>query len=236
MRLKFLAHSSLSTRFEGTKTAQGERLQYPQERNQLFCEFQVGREYYLRFLLGIEDLNFEPKGRGILTTYRQYAFHRWSDRSTDVKNIDIGRSNEFSVIGGFELGGETSLLPDWFHDQLLIRGGMGIQLDIREPKDSLFTSYCEIVLGISKVNHGAISPLSCFSLFDLSTGREGTQWFAILGLECKIPVGKEWYLSAKPYGRIPIIDTKDSFYDPDPEMILGITFGFVWDRNWNGSG
>ncbi|MBI4356591.1 MAG: hypothetical protein HY559_01745 [Gammaproteobacteria bacterium] len=225
-----VAHSFLFNRFEGSDTDEGARRQFSREWNTLFFEGQWGRTRYVRCLLGIQDINFEPTGRGFLTTTQQFAFHKASRNSQDVENLDAGRSNAFSVMGGLGMGGETPLWPSSdLAERLLIRGDLGSRFDFMDWKKSSFEWEGLLLLGISKITEGTLSLFVFRAGVNGSLSYEGIQVFAELGCEWNLPLSSETYLTVRPRARVPVISTVDDFYDPNPEMVLGVVIGLGWD-------
>lgn len=230
VKVSIVAGSFLSTRFEGSETPEGERQQFPREENLFLLNIQGGRDCYFRFLYGARYINFGERG---ISTSEQYYFHRWHP-SQNIHNLDIGRSNDLDILCGWGLGGETTLLGEWS----LVRGDIGLLTDLGEPKNLEISTQCELLLGISKVSDGAICPLSFSARCDTKwvTETQDLQLNTTLGVEWNVLVSEEWTLSTKLYARIPTYYLQEDFYDPNPEMILGVSVGFVWDSGWRNSG
>lgn len=227
--LSFFASTSLRTRFDGTETADGRRIQFPEEQNLYFLQAKFGRDFYWRLQAGISDLNFRPMGRGWLATFQQYKFHELTE-SADVENIDLHKSTVLSFIGGGGMGGELSPFSTIFQEYLLFRYDFGFFVDSAEIRDTYFTSNCALVLGTSPVTRGDRPLFSLTLECEMKANRERFDLNAMIGANFVVPVYHWWHLSTGSFFRIPIVQTKEDFYDRNPELIIGIYVGFLWDK------
>lgn len=227
--LALLTSTTLRTRFEGTETDNGSRRQFPEEQNLYVLQAKFGREFYGRLQAGIQDLNYDPRGRGWFATYQQYKFHEIS-LSTDIENIDQYKPNVISFVGGAGVGGEFPLFHRLFEECLLFRYDIGFFLDSAEIKDTYLVNSCTLLLGSAPVTHGDRPLLTVSLTHELKVNRDQVDMTALLGVNLTIPVCKPWYVVATPVVKIPVLRTEEVFYDRNPEMSLGIGISILWGR------
>lgn len=224
-----LTSTTLRTRFEGTETDDNRRRQFPEERNLYVLQAKFGRELYWRVQAGVQDLNYDPRGRSWFATYQQYKLHEIS-LSTDIENIDQHKPNVISFVGGAGVGGEFPLFQTIFENCLLFRYDFGFLLDSAAVKDTYVTNSCTLLLGTAPITQGDRPFLSLSLTHEMKVNRDQIDMTAVFGIHATIPVYKRWYIVATPVFKIPVFREEEVFYDQNPELILGIGISILWNR------